>query len=361
MLRVEARTSIGALDLDVTVEAPAGACLALVGPSGAGKSTILRIAAGLLHPDRGVVACGDEIWLDVTAGVDLPPERRRCGYLFQDYALFPHLTAAQNVAYGMRGVPRRARRARAVELLDRFGVTDRAGARPATLSGGERQRVALARTIAAQPQALLLDEPLSALDPRTRAAATRELRAALRATGVPSILVTHDFAEAAAFGDHVAVIDAGRIVQEGTPAQLAATPASAFVADFAGAVVLTGTARRVDDGSGSGTIVELDGGGRVTSTDVAEGEVAVSVFPWEIVLEPAGDAAAQPSPTSARNRIMATVVSVTVVGGRARIGLAAGQPLVAEITDASVSALGLRPGDRVAATWKATATRLVLA
>ncbi|MBJ7472048.1 MAG: TOBE domain-containing protein, partial [Solirubrobacteraceae bacterium] len=211
------------------------------------------------------------------------------------------------------------------------------------------------------PQALLLDEPLSALDPRTRAAASRELRGVLREAGVPSILVTHNFAEAAAFGDRVAVLDAGRVVQHGTPAALAATPASAFVADFAGAVVLTGTVRSGTDAGA--TVVDLDGGGTVSSTDAGEGRVAASVFPWEIVLEPTGDdeRVHEARPTSARNRLDATIISVTVVGGRARIGLAAGQPLVAEISEASVSQLGLQPGDRVSATWKAAATRLVLA
>lgn len=356
-LRVEARTRVGALDLDVALGSEAGRCLALVGPSGAGKSTVLRIAAGLHRPERGVVSCGDARWLDTNTAVNLPPEQRRCGYVFQDYALFEHLSAWQNVAYGLRGLPRRERRARAHELLDRFGLADRAGARPRTLSGGERQRVALARAVAPKPRALLLDEPLSALDPRTRAAASRELRAVLRDADVPAILVTHDYAEAAAFGDRVAVLDAGRVVQEGTPAQLAATPSSPFVADFTGAVVLTGTARR-EPGV---TVVALDGGGTVTSVDEATGRVAASVFPWEITLEPAATGVGDPAPTSARNRLDATIVSVTVVGGRARIGLSAGQPLVAEISEASATELALQPGTDVIATWKAAATRLVLA
>lgn len=318
---------------------------------------MLRIAAGLHRPEHGLVTCGDARWLDTTAAINLPPEQRRCGYVFQQYALFEHLTAWQNVAYGLRGLPRRERKARAHGLLERFGLADRAAARPRTLSGGERQRVALARAVAPKPHALLLDEPLSALDPRTRAAASRELRAVLQEADVPAILVTHDYAEAAAFGDRVAVLDAGKIVQEGSPAQLAATPSSSFVADFTGAVVLTGTARR----EAGATVVDLDGGGTVTSTDEAAGPVAASVFPWEITLEPVADAGAARSPTSARNRIDATIVSITVVGGRARIGLSAGQPLVAEISEASATELELQPGTAVVATWKAAATRLVLA
>ena len=352
MLRAEAQTSVGALDLDVALEVAPGECLALAGPSGAGKTSVLRVAAGLLRPERGVVELAGETWLDTDRGVDLPPERRSCGYLFQEYALFPHLTAAQNVAYPLREVPRRERRERAIALLGRFGMADLADAHPRTLSGGERQRVALARALARRPGVLLLDEPLSALDARTRAAAARELAAVLREVAVPALLVTHDFAEAAQLGDRVGVIDAGRVVQEGTPTQLAAEPRSAFVADFTGAVVLTGTARAAPGGL---TAVELDGGGTVTSTDRADGPVAVSVFPWEIAIEPAG--AEQHG--SAQNGLAAEVLTLTTLGNRVRLGLAAPQPLAAEITRASAEALNLRAGVRVTASWKAAATRLV--
>jgi molybdate transport system ATP-binding protein len=354
LLHVEARARLGDFELDVAADAARGGCLALAGPSGAGKSTVLRVVAGLLRPDHGVVRCGEETWLDTGAGIDLAPERRRCGYVFQDYALFEHLSAWENVAYGLRRVPRRERRRRAEELLERFGMAPHADARPRTLSGGERQRVALARALAREPRVLLLDEPLSALDARTRAGAARELAAVLRDAEVPAILVTHDFAEAAALGDHVAVVDGGRVVQRGTPGELAAAPASAFVADFTGAVVLTGTAH---PGEGGLTVIDVDGGGRVTSTEPASGPVAVSVYPWEIVIEPRGAAA----PGSARNHLPAEVVSITAVGGRVRLGLAAGQPLVAELSEAAVRELGLRVGSRVTASWKATATRVVRA
>ncbi len=352
MLRVEARTTLGAFELDSAVEVPAGGCLALAGPSGAGKSTLLRIAAGLLRPRHGRVTCGDEVWLDTASGRELPPERRGCGYVFQDYALFGHMTVWQNVAYGLRDVARAERRREAERLLDRFGIAGLAAARPATLSGGERQRVALARALAPAPRALLLDEPLSALDARTRASASRELAGVLRDAGVPALLVTHDFTEAAVLGDRVAVIDAGRIVQSGTAGELAAAPGSAFVADFTGAVVLTGTAR---PGAGDTTVVDLDGGGIATSTDAGSGRVALSVHPWEIALEPTGAHVEG----SARNRLEAEVVSVTRIGNRVRVGLAAPQPLVAEITGAAVGGMHLAPGVRVVATWKATATRLV--
>jgi molybdate transport system ATP-binding protein len=351
-LRVSAVSQLREFELDVELGVEPGRCLAVVGPSGAGKSTILRTVAGLHRPDRGRVALGDTDWLDRDAGIDLAPEQRRCGYLFQDYALFPHLNPAQNVAFALGDVPRGERRNRALELLERFGVGELADAPVRRLSGGERQRIALARALARDPDVLLLDEPLSALDPRTAASASRELSATIAVASAPTVLVTHDFADAALLADEVAVIDRGRIVQRGTPAELSSRPASAFVADFTGAAVLLGTASPGPDGT---THVALEGGGALTSTDAAAGPVAVAVFPWEVALEPG---ASDPH-GSAMNMLAATVASVTEVGNRARIGLATPQPLVAEVTGASVRRLGLRPGVAVSASFKATATRLV--
>jgi molybdate transport system ATP-binding protein len=352
VLTAELRTPLRGLDLDVALEAPPGGCLALAGPSGAGKTTVLRAIAGLRRPAAGRVACGDDVWLDTASGLDRPPEYRRCGFVFQDYALFPHLSAWRNVAYGVRGASRAERRRTALDLLERFGVGGLADARPGALSGGERQRVALARALARRPRALLLDEPLSALDARTRARAVRELASVLREAEAPAVLVTHDFAEAALLGDRVAIVDHGRIVQRGSPAELAAQPGSAFVADFTGAAVLTGIARPGPDGL---TLVDLDGGGTVASTDTAEGPVAASVHPWDVTIEPPG----RSGRGSAQNHLDSEVVTVTPIGNRVRIGLAAPQPLAAEVTEPSVRALELRPGAPVTATWKATATRLV--
>jgi ABC-type sulfate/molybdate transport systems ATPase subunit len=352
MLRITAEATLGELPLEIETQVAAGECLALAGPSGAGKTSVLRVIAGLLRPRRGVVWCEDRVWLDTERGIDLPPDERRCGYVFQDYALFPHLSAWQNVAYALTRLPRGERRPRALELLERFGLGDRADARPRTLSGGERQRVALARALAVEPTALLLDEPLSALDARTRAAAGRELAAVLHAAGVPALLVTHDFQEAALLGDRVGVMDGGRIVQLGTAGELAAQPASPFVADFTGAVVLTGTAAPAADGL---TRVTLDGGGEVSSPEPASGPVAVTVYPWEIALAPLGTI----DPGSARNHLDVQIVSVTAVGTRVRVGLAAPQPLAAELTGPAVETMQIEPGQRAVATWKATATRLL--
>lgn len=351
MLELDLAGRIGALELDVSAAVAPGECLAVAGPSGAGKTTLLRMVAGLRRPDSGCVRCGDEVWLDTSTGACAPPERRHLGYLFQDYALFAHLSLWRNVAYGMDGLARGERRARAVALLDRFGLGARADERPGALSGGERQRVALARALARRPRALLLDEPLSALDARTRAAATRELSTLLAELDVPTLLVSHDFGEAALLADRVAVIDAGRVVQAGTPAELVAAPASSFVADLTGAVVLYGRARSAQHGL---TEVELDGGGRALSTDAAQGRVALSVHPWDIGLEPPGSVGAG----SALNRLDATVSALTPLGSRTRVALRGCQPLTAEVSAAAAHRLGLASGGAVTAVWKATATRL---
>jgi molybdate transport system ATP-binding protein len=351
VLHAELAHAVGAIELEIGFDVAAGRCLALAGPSGAGKSTILRLLAGMLRPDRGRITHGEHLWVDTASGAWWPPERRRCGYVFQDYALFPHLSAWRNVAYGLRS-PSAERKAAALSLLDQFGLSHRADAKPAALSGGERQRVALARALAPRPDVLLLDEPLSALDARTRASASRELTTVLRSIEVPVVLVTHEFNEAALLGDEIGVIDHGRIIQRGAASALAAAPATAFVADFTGAVVITGTARRSD---GELTVVDLDGGGEACSTDRGTGRVALSVYPWEITI---GQAPA-PGDESAQNRLTATITSVTTVGNRVRLGLAAGQPLVAEVTGKAIQDLQLTVGREVSATWKATATRLV--
>jgi molybdate transport system ATP-binding protein len=351
-LRVAASMPLRDFSLEVDLEVSAARRLALVGSSGAGKTTVLRLIAGLLSPAAGRVGLGEETWLDTTAAVDLPPERRRCGYVFQDYALFPRMSAWRNVAYGMRSTPRRERRARARELLERFGIAALAEAHPGNLSGGERQRVALVRALAAEPRALLLDEPLSALDPATRRGSLRELHSLLDRLPIPVLLVTHSFDEAALLADDLAVLDRGAVVQTGAAAEISARPGSAFVADFAGAAVLHGEASGEPGGL---SVVRLRGGGEVRSVDRAGGPVAVSVFPWEISLEPAGPA----PPDSMLNRVEGEIASVTTVGNRTRVGLLIPQPLSVEVTGRSAAAMDLRPGGRVTAAWKASATKLI--
>lgn len=313
--------------------------VAVAGPSGAGKTSILRAVAGLVRPERGRVAVGGETWLDTERGVDLPPEARSVGFLFQDYALFPHLTVEANVAFGGR--------ARVRELLERFGIAHLAGARPASLSGGERQRVALARALAREPCVLLLDEPTAALDAHTRSAVRAELHDLLREIALPTLLVTHEFEEAAALATRVGILVEGRLVQLGSPAELVRAPADPFVASFTGGNLVPGVARPRE---GRPTEVALESGGFLYSTEVREGRVGVVVQPWEISL------ARTPPADSTLNHVRAPILSLTPVGNRVRVRIG---PLVAEITGASAERLGLAPGEVVVASFKATATRLL--
>jgi molybdate transport system ATP-binding protein len=324
------------LELDLTVEP---GTVALVGPSGAGKTTTLRAISGLIRPDRGRIALGGRPWLDTDGGVDLPPERRRVGLVFQEYALFPHLSVRQNVGFGGRR--------RADELLERFRITALAGARPASLSGGERQRVALARALARDPEVLLLDEPLAALDAYTRAHVRGELRDVLRELALPTLIVTHDFEDAATLADRVGVIVQGRLLQLDRPADLVARPANPFVASFTGANLLTGTAIPGPDGL---TAVALDDGFSALTTDEGHGRAALAVYPWEISL-------ARDAPDdSAVNHVRAPIGSLVQLGNRVRVRVG---PLAAEVTAASVERLQLREGEVVVASFKATAARLL--
>jgi molybdate transport system ATP-binding protein len=199
----------------------------LFGPSGAGKTTLLRMIAGLEQPDAGSIVFGERTWFDAARAIHLPPQERRAGFLFQDYALFPHLTVAENVSYA-------ASRESAGKLLDRFGLGELAGRKPRAISGGQQQRVALARALAAQPTLLLLDEPLSALDASSRSRTRYELRRMLLSSGVPSIIVTHDRMEAVALGDWMAVIVEGRIRQTGPVQEVFRRPADLQVAESVG-------------------------------------------------------------------------------------------------------------------------------
>ena len=277
--------------------------IALVGPSGAGKTTVLRSIAGLLRPERGRIAFGDDVWFDADRGVCRDPDRRSVGLVFQEYALFPHLTVRGNVAFGG---PERAD-----ELLERFGIAHLGNARPDAISGGERQRVALARALARDPSVLLLDEPLSALDAQTRSVVRAELQELLDDLELPALVVTHDFRDAAALADRVGVIVDGRLRQEGSPRELLDAPADAFVARFTGANVLAGEATPHPAG---GATVALDSGGTVRLAQVATGRVGLAVHPWQLEL------LAQP-PGDDRNVIAGTVAGVTPEGGRLRVRL----------------------------------------
>jgi ABC-type sulfate/molybdate transport systems ATPase subunit len=312
--------------------------IALVGPSGAGKTTMLRAIAGLLRPESGRITCGGEVWFDGAKDVSLPPDRRRVGLVFQDYALFPHLSVRQNIEY--------ARHQRADDYLDRFSIRHLERARPPNLSGGERQRVALARALARDPGVLLLDEPLSALDTHTKAGVRAELHDLLRGLGIPVLLVTHDFEDAAALADRVGVIVAGELRQIGTPAYLVEEPRDPFVASFTGANLLNGWGER----AAGVTRVRLVDGTVVATADEASGDVVLAVYPWDITVSTA------PPDDSAMNLISAPIRGIAELGNRIRVAIG---PVSAEITADSLHRLGLEVGQPAYASFKATGTRVV--
>jgi molybdate transport system ATP-binding protein len=315
--------------------------VALVGPSGAGKSSVLRAVAGLLRPERGSVTVDGVTWLDTASGTNLAPEQRSVGLVFQEYALFPHMTVRANVAYGATGAER------VDDVLARLRIEPLAGELPGRISGGERQRVALARAIAREPEVLLLDEPLSALDAHTRDTVRGELRELLAALGLPTILVTHDFEDAAALADRVGVIVDGKLLQVGTASELVAAPTDPFVARFTGATLLLGVA---EPGDGGLTRVALDAGGSAWTTDSGAGRVALAVYPWEVSVSRAAP------DDSAVNHVTAPILSLVTLGNRVRVRVG---PLAAEVTAASAERLDLREGEVVVASFKATAARLL--
>nr|ART89768.1 molybdenum transport ATP-binding protein ModC [uncultured bacterium] len=234
-----------ALTVEVEQESPmplhgnlrceSGELLALVGPSGAGKSSLMRVLAGLMQPERGRVAVGGEVWCDTAQGIFLPPQRRHVGLVFQNYALMPHLDAIGNVALSLLHLPRAERLKQARHWLDHVGLSaDQQARRPAALSGGQQQRVAVARALAREPKLLLLDEPFSAVDQMNRQGLYRLLADLRRELAIPIVLVTHDLNEARMLADRLAVMDGGRVLQQGSPAHIHNAPRNARVADLVG-------------------------------------------------------------------------------------------------------------------------------
>jgi molybdate transport system ATP-binding protein len=225
-VRIAGRAGGLELDLDLAVSGTA----VVVGPNGAGKTTLLLAILGAIAPERGRVALDGTPLYDAERRIDVPVERRRIAFVPQRYALFPHLTVLANVTYGASAPSARARRARARALLDEMGLGALAARRPSALSGGEAQRVALARALAGTPRALLLDEPLAALDASVREETRRLLAARVASLGIPTLVVTHDSADARAFGGTVVVMEGGRVTQRGTMPELAESPATPYVA-----------------------------------------------------------------------------------------------------------------------------------
>lgn len=320
-----------------------GEVVALLGPNGAGKTTALRALAGLLPLTGGRVRLDGEVW-DEPPGVFVPAERRRIGVVFQDYLLFDHLSALENVAFGLRarGLPRADARGRARHWLDKVGLAGQARSRPRALSGGQAQRVALARALATDPGLLLLDEPLAALDAGTRVRIRSELGRHLGEYPGHTLLVTHDALDAMVLADRLVIIENGALVQQGPPAEVARQPRTDYVAHLVGLNLYRGVA--------SGTTVDLDGGGRLTLARPATGPVHVAFPPTAVSLHP------EPPVGSPRNSWPVTVADVEQHAHTVRVRLDGAPPVLADVTPAVIAELHLTPGTPLWATVKATET-----
>ena len=355
MLQVQLRKRLGAFELEASFEAALPGTLVLVGESGSGKSTLLKLLAGLQEPDAGFIRLDGTAAVDVASGAWQPARLRRIGYVAQDYALFPHLRVRDNVAFGLRatGVLRYEVAARVERTLGRLGLAALASRWPHELSGGQQQRVALARALVIEPRLLLLDEPLAALDQRTRREVRRELRVLMSELPCLTILVTHSPADAVALGEQIVVLEGVRITQAGSRQDMLQRPRTPYVAEFLGTNLFA--ARVVPGAVGAPVRLDVDGAELAVADGAEVGDVMAVVDPRDITLSrerPSG---------SAQNVLPGAVIELTPEppsGDRVRVALATRPPLVAEITHAAAERLGLAPGVPVFASFKATGVRV---
>ncbi|MFD0261651.1 ABC transporter ATP-binding protein [Kitasatospora indigofera] len=330
--------------LDLTLTAAPGEVIALLGPNGAGKSTALRALAGLLPLTGGRLRLDGRTLEDPRQHLHTPAEDRPVGVVFQDYLLFPHLSALDNVAFGPRcqGRPKKEARAEAAGWLERMGLADHAGAKPGSLSGGQAQRVALARALAVRPRLLLLDEPLAALDARTRLDVRSQLRRHLAEFEAVAVLVTHDPLDAMVLADRLVVIEDGRQVQAGTPTEIARHPRTDYIARLVGLNLYQGTA--------DGRRVTLADGPVLATTEELTGPAFVAFPPSAVTLH-----LARPE-SSARNVWQLRVAGLDLHGDQVRVDLTGELPLAADLTPAAAAELDLAPGSAVWASVKAAQT-----
>jgi molybdate transport system ATP-binding protein len=333
----------------LAVDVADGEVVGVLGPNGAGKSTLLRTLAGLLPLAEGSLRLGGRLLDDPGAGLFVQPEERPVGMVFQDYRLFPHLDVLDNVAFAARcrGLSRRAARAEASGWVERLGLSGLAHRRPHEVSGGQAQRVALARALARDPQLLLLDEPLAALDTRTRLEVRAELRRHLADFPGPTVLVTHDPLEAMVMTDRLLVVEDGRVVQDATPVEVARRPATPFVARLVGLNLYAG---ELDPES---SVVHLDEGGTlVAASDRGTGgRVLVGLRPSAITLH-----VTRPDRASTRNAWPGIVTALELLGDRVRVQVDGAPPALVDVTAGAVAELGIEPGMPVWLTAKATET-----
>lgn len=356
-LRVAGEMERGGFRLALDFSVAAGEVLGVLGPNGAGKTTLLRTLAGLGALSRGRIELAGAVLDDPDRQLFVPPERRPVGLVFQNYRLFPHLSVRDNVAFAARarGARRRPARRRAEDWLHRSGLAEFAGRKPSELSGGQAQRVALARALAADPGLLLLDEPLAALDARTRLEVRGELRRHLRAFGGPSLVVTHDPLEAMVLTDRLLVIEDGRVVQQGTPAEVARRPASQYIARLVGLNLYPGVlgadaAVAIDRDAGGGVLhAHGDGTGSELGGPAPTGRVLVALRPSAISLH-----TEQPRHASPRNVWPGTVTGVELLTDRVRVQVSGSPPALVDVTPDAVAELDLAAGSPVWLSAKAT-------
>ena len=326
------------VDLDLGDE-----IVAVLGPNGAGKTTLLRLLAGLEPIDSGRIELDGNVLDDPSTGIFVPSERRPIAMVFQDYQLFPFLSARDNVAFGLRarGVARASARRAADEWLARVGLQASASLRPGALSGGQSQRVALVRALATEPDLLLLDEPLAALDVSAKSNTRRELRTHLARVRGTRLVVTHDPVDAAVLADRVLILEDGAVTQSGTMSEIALRPSTQYIADLVGINFFRGIAH--------GGVVTLDSGATIVIAEhQTEGEVCLTIHPRSVTL-----LVEEPS-SSARNHFRGGITDLEDLGDRIRVRIETSPPLVAEITDTSMRELGLSRGKEVVAAVKAT-------
>jgi molybdate transport system ATP-binding protein len=341
-LRAKVSKRLGTLHLACDIGVDAGVTVAVLGPNGAGKTTLLRVIAGLVPIEEGRVEVDGVVFDDSATGAHVTPEARRVGFVFQDHGLFPHLSVLDNVAFGLRarGVDRRVANGRAGEWLERVDLASYASSRPSALSGGQSQRAALARVLVTDPQVLLLDEPLAAVDASGRLELRRALREHLAGFSGVRLLITHDPLEAASLAERVVVLEDGRVTQEGRFADVTSRPRSSWIARMAGLNLLRGSV--------SGGSFAIDGGSAlIVATDVA-GPALATIHPRAVALY------RQAPDGSPWNVFRLTVAGVDPEGDRWRIRLDGTVPLVAEVTPAAAADLRLADGGEVFAVVKAT-------
>lgn len=373
MLDVALDTYLKTFHLAVNFEAKTGQTTVLLGESGAGKSTVLRLLAGLLHPRQGHIVLDGIRYYDSTQHIAVPPQERPFGYVFQDYVLFPHLTIFENIAFGLRAQRLHSRiiKERVWPVIEQVNLPGLEQRYPTQLSGGQQQRAALARALVLQPQLLLLDEPLAALDVQTRREVRQELRHILAKSGITTLMVTHQYLDALLFGDQILVVDHGRIIQQGGQRELREHPRSSYVAELVGVNFFHGHITNLEANTTS--IIQVD-------SEDAQGlplEVVATLKEMEQTSEPAIGAEAfvivdprsitlhqTPPESSARNMFRGTIMHILQQGNiagdqddHARISIILNSntaPLTAEITAASATRMQLREGDIIYASFKAS-------